>query len=337
VAPTRPDRNLALELVRVTEAAALSAARLMGRGEMEMADRAAAEAMRLMLGSVEMAGTVAIAGSARTYAESLQRGDIVGSGQGPRLDVAVDPVDGIRLLAYGRSNALSVVAAAESGTLYDPGPVRYMSKIVTGRAAAQVIDITASAERNLWSIARALRKDVDDLTVVVLDRPRHEPLIAEIRATGARIRLLTDGDVAGALMAAVPETGVDVLLGSGGAPEGVMAACAVRCLSGGIQCRLMPIEPSERQAAAEQGLDAEQVLDLDRLVASDDVYFAATGITDGELLKGVTYHGRGAGTHSVSMRSRSGTVRWIEAAHDWEKLMAISQVNYHAIAAGIGI
>lgn len=258
----------------------------------------------------------------------LFNGEVVGTGNGPAVDVAVDPVDGTRLLALGRSNSVAVVGVAERGTMFDPGPVFYMDKIAVGRAAAGAIDITQSVEKNLRAVAKALRKDMDDLTVVVLDRPRHVDLIAQIRATGARIRLITDGDVAGAIMTAVEGTGVDVLMGVGGTPEGVIAACALKCLGGAIQGRLAPRNEAERQAAIAAGYDLGQVLSTDVLVSGEDVFFAATGITDGELLKGVSYHGSGATTHSMVMRSRSGTVRMVEARHHWDKLMQISQVAY---------
>jgi fructose-1,6-bisphosphatase II len=254
----------------------------------------------------------------------------VGSGDGPACDVAVDPVDGTRLLSQGRPNAVSVVAVADRGTMFDPGPIMYMEKIAVGPAAAGAIDITRPVEANLRAVARALRKDPDDMTVVVLDRPRHEQLVAEIRAVGARIRHITDGDVAGAIMAAVDGTGVDVLMGVGGTPEGVIAACALKCLGGGLQGRLWPRDDAERRAAEDAGYDLGAVLTIDDLVASDNVFFAATGITDGELVRGVGYSGTGARTSSIVMRSRSGTVRRVESEHRWDKLMAISQVAYDA-------
>jgi fructose-1,6-bisphosphatase II len=240
----------------------------------------------------------------------------------------VDAIEGIELLSLGRANALSVVAAADAGTLFDPGPVGYMDKIAVGRAAASAIDLTASVERNLRAIARANRKDLDDLTVIVLDRPRHADLIAEIRATGARIRLFTHGDVAAAIMAAVDDGGIDALLGTGGAPEGVIAACALKCLGGAIQTRLAPRTDAERAAALARGLDPGRVLGTDDLVGGENVFFAATGITNGELLRGVQYDGGGARTYSVTMRSRSGTVRMVESRHRWDKLMRISRVAY---------
>lgn len=327
-AQTTPDRNLALEIVRVTEAAALAAGRHMGRGDMALGDQAAVDAMRLMLRSVDMDGIVVIGEGEKDKAPMLFNGEAVGNGSEPRVDVAVDPVDGTRLLALGRPNALSVVAISERGAMFDPGPVMYMEKIAVGPRAAGAIDITATVEQNLRSIARANRKDLDDLTVVVLDRPRHEEIIAQIRATGARIRLITDGDVAGAIMAAVEGTGVDALMGIGGTPEGVIAAAAIKCISGALHGRLWPRNEEERAQAAALGYDVAKVLTTDDLVAGDNVFFAATGITDGELLKGVRYHGNGASTFSVIMRSRSGTVRSVEGRHRWDKLMEISQLQY---------
>lgn len=326
--PSTPDRNLALELVRVTEAAALAAGRWMGRGDKIAGDQAAVDAMRLIMGTVDMDGVIVIGEGEKDEAPMLYNGEVVGTGDGPKVDVAVDPVDGTRLLSLGRPNSVAVVGVAERGTMFDPGPVFYMDKIAVGRAAASAIDITASVEKNLREIARATRKDMDDLTVVVLDRPRHEELIRQIRATGARIRMITDGDVAGAIMAAVDNTGVDVLMGIGGTPEGVIGACALKCLGGAIQGRLAPRDAAERERAVAAGYDINQVLTTDTLVSGEDVFFAATGITDGELLRGVSYYGTGATTHSMVMRSRSGTVRIIEARHHWDKLMQISQVAY---------
>lgn len=261
----------------------------------------------------------------------LFNGERVGSGEGPALDVAVDPVDGTRLLSHGRPNAVSVVAVADRGSMFDPGPIMYMDKIAVGQAAAGAIDITRSVEANVRAVARALRKDPDDMTVVVLDRPRHDGLIDEIRAVGARIRLLTDGDVAGAIMAAVDGTGIDMLMGIGGTPEGVIAASALKCLGGGLQGRLWPRDAREREAAEAAGYDLGAVLTIDDLVRSDNVFFAATGITDGELVRGVVYSGAGASTSSIVMRSRSGTIRRVESDHRWDKLMAISQVAYDAL------
>lgn len=325
---TAPDRNLALDLVRVTEAAALAAGRWMGRGNKNAGDQAAVDAMRLMLGTVDMDGIVVIGEGEKDEAPMLFNGERVGTGHGPQIDVAVDPVDGTTLLSLGRPNAVAVVAAADRGTMFDPGPIMYMDKIAVGPAAANAIDINAPVEKNLRGIARAVRKDLDDLTVVVLDRPRHADLIRDIRATGARIKLITDGDVAGAIMAAVNNTGIDALMGIGGTPEGVIAACALKCIGGGMQGRLHPRNDDERRAAEAQGYAVDAVLTIDDLVSSDNVFFAATGITTGDLVRGVEYHGAGATTYSMTMRSRSGTVRLIEARHHWEKLMQISSVNY---------
>ncbi len=330
MAQSAPDRNLALELARVTESAALAAGRWMGRGEKEAGDQAAVDAMRLMLRTVDCDGVVVIGEGEKDEAPMLFNGEQVGTGNGPQVDVAVDPVDGTRLLALGRPNALAVVGVAERGSMFDPGPVFYMDKIAVGPDAAGAIDLNAPVEANLRGIAQAKRKDLDDLTVVVLDRPRHAKLIEDIRATGARIRLITDGDVAGAIMAAVERTGVDVLMGIGGTPEGVIAACALKCLGGSIQGRLWPRDENEARKAEAAGYDLSRVLTTDDLVSSDNVFFAATGITDGELLDGVHYHGNGATTQSVVMRSRSGTVRTIDARHHWDKLMQISQVAYDA-------
>lgn len=322
-----PERNLALDLVRVTEAAALSAARHMGLGDDMAADRAAAHAMRHMLQTLDATGRIAIRCGSYPKAE-LEVGDSVGGGGTLALDVAIIPVDGARLLAQGRANAVSIVAVAERGAMIDLEPVRYVEKLAVGRPAAAAIDLAAPIERNLWSIARALGKDVRDLTVVILDRPRHAQLIAQVRAAGARIRLISDGDVAGALMAAMPETGIDVLVGTGGSGEAVLAACALKCVGGGMQCRLAPMSAQEDEAVRARGLDPAKILTLDQLVRGENVFVAVTGITDGELLRGVQYYGGGARTHSLSMRCRSGTIRWIEAQHHWEKLMRISQLPY---------
>lgn len=325
-----PDRNLSLDLVRVTEAAALAAGRHMGLGNDAECESVAAEAMRVMLQTVPMDGTIAIGYDGSRESGRLPRGMKVGTGIAPALDVAVDVVEGVQLLAEGRGNALSVIAAADPGALFDPGPIRYMDKIAAGPAAGKVIDIGASVEQNLRAIARATRKDLDDLTIVVLDRPRHADLIDQVRATGVRIRLIAHGDVAGALMPAVEETGIDALFGTGGALEGIIAACALKCLGGAIVARLAPRDDAERAAAAAVGVDTSRVLGTDDLVAGDNVFFAASGITNGELLRGVQYYGAGARTQSVTMRSRSGTVRMVEGRHRWDKLMQISQVAYDA-------
>ena len=326
--PERPDRNLALELVRVTEAAALAAGRFMGRADKEAGDRAAVDAMRLVLNTVEMDGVVVIGEGEKDEAPMLYNGEVLGTGHEPKIDIAVDPIDGTRLLALGKANSLATVALSDRGSMFNPGPIVYMSKIAVGPEACGTIDIMASTLDNLRSVARAKGKDVRDLTIVVLERPRHEQLIAEIRQAGARIRLITDGDVAGSLMTAWPDSGVDMLMGIGGTPEGVLAACALKAMGGEIQGQLKPRTEDEAQRARAMGYDLEKVLTIDDLVRSDNVFFAATGITDGELLDGVKYYGDGARTHSLVMRSKSGTVREVIARHRWDKLMKFSQVQY---------
>jgi fructose-1,6-bisphosphatase II len=324
----RPDRNLALELVRVTEAAALAAGRFMGRADKEAGDRAAVDAMRLVLNTVEMDGVVVIGEGEKDEAPMLYNGEVLGTGREPKIDIAVDPIDGTRLLALGKANSLATVALSDRGSMFNPGPIVYMSKIAVGPEACGKIDIMASTLDNLRSVARAKGKDVRDLTIVVLERPRHDQLIAEIRQAGARIRLITDGDVAGSLMTAWPDSGVDMLMGIGGTPEGVLAACALKAMGGEIQGQLKPRTEDEAQRARKMGYDLEKVLTIDDLVRSDNVFFAATGITDGELLDGVKYYGDGARTHSLVMRSKSGTVREVIARHRWDKLMKFSQVQY---------
>jgi fructose-1,6-bisphosphatase II len=313
-------RNLALELVRVTEAAAMTAARWMGRGDKEAADQAAVDAMRLVLGSIAMDGVVVIGEGEKDRAPMLYVGEHVGNLPGPAVDIAVDPIDGTRLVANGMPNSIATVAVAERGALFESPYVMYMEKIAVGPEAAGVIDINDSIEANLERIATAKRRQIPDLTVVVLDRPRHESIIAQIRAAGARIKIIPDGDVAGAAMTAMEGTGIDVLIGIGGAPEAVVAACALRCLGGDIQCKLWPRDDQEWQAVAEHGIEVERVLTCEDLVHGDDVFFAATGITDGDLLRGVHFFGDGATTQSLVMRSRSGTVRKIDAIHRLNKL-----------------
>ncbi len=324
----KPDRNLALELVRVTEAAALAAGRYMGRNDKEGGDKAAVDAMRLVLNTVEMDGVIVIGEGEKDEAPMLYNGEKLGNGRPPQVDIAVDPIDGTRLLALGRQNSLSTVAMADRGSMFNPGPIVYMDKIAVGPGAKGAVDLEVSPAVNLRSVARALGKEIRDLTVMVLDRPRHDKLIAEIRKAGARIRLITDGDVAGALMTAWPESGVDLLMGVGGSPEGVISACALKCMGGEILAKLYPRNEEEARKARELGLNLEQVLGTDDLVRSDNVFFAATGITDGELLDGVKYYPDGARTHSLVMRSKSGTVREIVSRHRWSKLMEISQVPY---------
>jgi fructose-1,6-bisphosphatase II len=323
-----PDRNLALELVRVTEAGAMAAARWVGRGDKNGADAAAVHAMRLLINTVSMNGVVVIGEGEKDQAPMLFNGEEVGDGSGPACDVAVDPIDGTRLTANGMPNALSVLAVSARGSMYDPSAVFYMSKLVTGPAAAGVVDIEAPVAHNIAKVAKAKACSPQDVTVVILDRPRHADLIADVRAAGARIQLITDGDVAGAIMAARDGTGVDLLLGIGGTPEGIIAACAIKCLGGTIQGRLAPRDEAERQRALDAGHDLRQVLTTDDLVASEDAFFAATGITDGELLAGVRYRAGGATTHSLVMRARSGTIRTINSEHALWKLRVYSSVNF---------
>ena len=324
----KPDRNLALELVRVTEAAALAAGRYMGRNDKEGGDKAAVDAMRLVLNTVEMNGIIVIGEGEKDEAPMLFNGEKLGTGVAPQVDIAVDPIDGTRLLALGRQNSLSTVAIADRGSMFNPGPIVYMDKIAVGPEAKGAVDLEVSPTVNLRSVARALGKEIRDLTVMVLDRPRHDKLIAEIRKAGARIRLITDGDVAGALMTAWPESGVDMLMGVGGSPEGVISACALKSMGGEILAKLYPRNEDEARKARDLGMDLSQVLGTDDLVKSDNVFFAATGITDGELLDGVKYYADGARTHSLVMRSKSGTVREIISRHRWNKLMQISEVPY---------
>jgi len=324
----RPDRNLALELVRVTEAAALAAGRFMGRGDTEGGDRAAVDAMRLVLNSVEMDGIVVIGEGEKDEAPMLFNGEALGTGREPKVDIAVDPIDGTRLLALGKGNSLATVALADRGSMFNPGPIVYMNKIAVGPEAKGSIDIEAPPAVNLRSVARALGKDVRDLTVVVLERPRHDKLVADIRTAGARIRLITDGDVAGSLMTAWPDSGIDILMGVGGTPEGVLSACALKAMGGEIQGRLVSRSEDETTRAQALGYNLAQVLTIDDLVRSNNVFFAATGITDGELLDGVQYYGDGARTHSLVMRSKSGTVRTLQATHSMEKLGELAGDRY---------
>ena len=323
-----PSRNLALDLVRVTEAASLAAGRWMGRGQKEPGDQAAVDAMRLVLNSIDIDGVVVIGEGEKDEAPMLFNGEQLGSRKGPAVDIAVDPVEGTRLLAQGRANSVATVALAERGSMFNPGPLVYMHKIAVGPEAKGHIDITAPIEVNLNAIARAKGADVDDLTVVILDRERHVELIEQVRKTGARIRLITDGDVAGALMTAWPEAGIDLLVGIGGTPEGVLAACALKCMDGEIQGKLYARDKKEEKLALDMGYKLDKVLDIDDLVNSGDTFFAITGITDGELVDGVKYFGTGATTHSLVMRSRTGTVREIRATHRWDQLMAVSEIQY---------
>ena len=325
---SQPTRNLALEIVRVTEAAALASGRWMGRGEKEKADHAAVEAMRLVLGSISMNGVIIIGEGEKDNAPMLYNGENVGNGAPPEVDVAVDPIDGTRPLAFGRTNSIATVSIAPRGTMFDPGPYVYMNKIAVGPQAKGKINIEASVSDNLKAIAKAMGKSVKDLTTIVLDRPRHDELVSEILNMGARIRLIPDGDVAAALMTALPDTGIDVLIGIGGTPEGVLAACALRAMGGEIQGKLYARDEEELRRGNEAGYDFDKLLTMDNLVSSEDVFFAATGITDGELLKGVKYYGDGARTESLVVRGLTGTVRRIEATHMIGKLHELSAIKY---------
>ena len=310
-----PDRNLALELVRVTETAALAASAWVGRGDKDAADFAAVEAMRKMINTVDMSGVIVIGEGEKDNAPMLHNGEKVGNGSGPECDVAVDPIDGTSLTSNGLNGAVSVIALAPRGTMFDPSAVYYMDKIVTGPEAADAIDINLPPAENVRRVAKAKRTDVSDVTVIVLDRPRHENLLKELRAVGARIRLIRDGDVAAAIETARPNTGIDILMGIGGTPEGVVTAAAMRALGGVIQGKLHPRSDQEKVRATQAGLDLSRVLTTNDLVSSDDVFFSATGITDGELLKGVRYTEFGAVSHSLVVRGRSKTVRIIETEH----------------------
>ncbi len=317
---TAPDRNLAMELVRTTEAAALAAAKWVGRGDKEGADGAAVDAMRLILGTVSMTGTVIIGEGEKDEAPMLYNGEVVGDRTGAQVDIAVDPIDGTTLTSKGRGGAVAVIAVSEQGTMFDPGPCVYMEKIAVGPEAVGRVDINASVSENLKAVAAAKGIDVREVTATVLDRPRHDDIVAEIRETGSRIRLIGDGDVAAAIATAYPESGVDILFGVGGTPEGVIAAAALKCMGGELIGKLWPRDAGERQAAVDAGYDLDRVLSTDDLVAGDNCFFAATGITDGNLLKGVHYDRHGATTESLVMRSRSGTVRVVDARHRAGKL-----------------
>jgi fructose-1,6-bisphosphatase II len=317
-----PDRNLALELVRVTEAAAMAASRWVGKGDKNGADGAAVAAMRKLISTVEMRGVVVIGEGEKDNAPMLFNGEQVGDGSGPECDVAVDPIDGTRLTAMGMNNALSVLAVAERGSMFDPSAVFYMEKLATGPEGAEVVDIRLPVKENIRKLAKAKGGTSEDVTVVILDRPRHEQLVREVREAGARIEFITDGDVAGAIMAAREDTGIDLLLGIGGTPEGIIAACALKCMGGVLQGRLWPQDDAERAKALDAGLDLDAVLTTDDLVRGDNCYFVGTGITDGALLKGVRY-GRGKiRTQSIVMRSTSGTIRLVEGEHQSAKVAA---------------
>jgi fructose-1,6-bisphosphatase II len=326
---TRPDRNLALELVRVTEAAALAAARMVGRGDKEGADQAAVDAMRAMLDSVAMDGVVVIGEGEKDEAPMLFNGERIGDGSPPQVDIAVDPLEGTRLTALGMSNAVSVIALSERGTMFDPGPCVYMEKIAGGPEIADLLDLDRPLRDTLALVAERKGVDIRDVMVVMLDRERHHEAIHEVREAGARVRLILDGDVAAAMLAVSDSSRVDLLWGIGGTPEGVISAAAIKCIGGQLLGRLWPRNDEERQAAVHAGYQLERILDCDDLVAGDDVFFSATGVTDGDVLEGVRYQGdRGATTESLVMRSRSGTVRRIGARHDRSKMRTLSGVRY---------
>jgi fructose-1,6-bisphosphatase II len=326
--PEAPDRNLAMELVRVTEAAAMAASRWMGRGDKNGADGAAVEAMRVMMSSVPMDGIVVIGEGEKDEAPMLYNGERVGNGESPLTDVAVDPIDGTTLTSLGRGNALAVIAVSERGSMFSPGPCVYMEKLAVGPEGRGVVNLKLSPAENLRALAKAKGESVRNLTAVILDRDRHEDLIAEVRSTGARIRLIPDGDVAGAISTAWPDSGADILFGIGGTPEGVIAAAALKCMGGELQGRLWPRNEAERATAVEAGYDLSKILSTDDLVASDNCFFAATGITSGDLLRGVDYDRNGITTRSLVMRSRSGTVRVVEARHRPDKLAEFAAVDF---------
>ncbi|AKH84542.1 fructose 1,6-bisphosphatase [Streptomyces sp. CNQ-509] len=328
VAPEAPDRNLALELVRVTEAGAMASGRWVGRGDKNGADGAAVRAMRTLVSTVSMNGVVVIGEGEKDHAPMLFNGERVGDGTGPECDVAVDPVDGTTLTAKGMGNAVSVLAVAERGCMFDPSAVFYMDKLATGPEAAEYVDINAPVAVNIRRVAKAKGGTTGDVTVCVLDRPRHDGLVQEVREAGARIKFISDGDVAGAIMTARDGTGVDLLLGVGGTPEAVIAACAMKCLGGTFQGRLWPRDDAERQRALDAGHDLDRTLLIDDLVSGENVFFVATGITDGELLRGVRYRADRAFTQSLVMRSKSGTIRQIESEHRLSKLRAYSSVDF---------
>ncbi len=324
----KPERNLGMELVRVTEAAAMNAARWMGRRQKEAGDQAAVDAMRVMLKTVDMDGVIVIGEGEKDEAPMLYNGERVGNGDGPAVDVAVDPVEGTTLLAKGQPNAIAVIGVAPRGSMWNPGPGFYMKKIAVGPEAADVIDLDAPVAVNLQKVAKAKGKAIDDLTVFVLERPRHNNLIAQIAASGARVAVYGDGDVAGGLMAALPDTSIDVMMNIGGTPEGVITACAIKAVGGQLLGKLSPQSQAEEKALKAAGLDLKRILTVDDLVSSDDVYFVATGITTGRLMRGVRYQGNSARTYSMVIRGKSGTIRYIEAIHRWDKLRRISNIDY---------
>ncbi len=322
------ERNIAMELVRVTEAAAMSAARFLGRGDKNLVDEAAVTAMRNVLGFVRMDGIVVIGEGEKDEAPMLYIGEKIGDGSEPKVDIAVDPVDGTTLTSKGLPGAISVVALSARGTMHCPWHFVYMNKIVTDAEAKNVIDIDAPTAENIRRVAAAKSKRISEITVVVLDRPRHEKLLHDIRSTGARVKLITDGDVSAAIEAALPDTDVDMLMGIGGTPEGVLSAAAIRCIGGAIQCKAWPRDDKERQAAIDRGEDINKVYQTEDLITSDDVFFAATGVSSGDLLKGVRYFSGGAQTQSIAMRGRSGTMRWIDARHNFNKLEKLDSMKY---------
>ncbi len=326
--PARPDRNLALELVRVTEAAALAAARLVGRGDKEAADQAAVDAMRFVLDSVPMDGLVVIGEGEKDEAPMLYNGEHIGDGSLPLVDIAVDPLEGTRLTALGMPSALAVIALAERGSMFDPGPCVYMEKIAGGEEIADLLSLDRPLPETLKLVAERKGMGIGDVTVVMLDRPRHEEAMKQVREAGARIRLILDGDVSASLLAVSERSPVDLLWGIGGTPEGVISAAALKCMGGQLLGRLWPRNDEERTAALDAGYDLDRVLTCDDLVAGDDVFFSATGVTDGDVLQGVRYRGSGATTESLVMRSRSGTVRRIHARHDRAKLRAVTGGRY---------
>lgn len=323
-----PQRNLALDLVRVTEAAALASGRWLGKGAKNEGDAAAVDAMRLSFNTLDIAGKIVIGEGEKDEAPMLYNGELVGTGNGAAVDVAVDPVEGTNLLAYGRPNAIAVVGLAPAGSMFDPGPSYYMQKLVVPAPAKGMVDIDAPVYYNLEQTAKALSKKVEDLVIFVLDKPRHQELIAEIRQAGARIQLHTDGDVAGALMAVDPTSMVDMMMGTGGTPEGVLAACAIKALGGEILAKFDPQSDAERSRVLDFGLDLDQTLTTDELVRDENVFFAATGISGGTFLGGVEYTGTGATTHSLVLRGKTGTIRRITSSHQWNKLMKFSAIKY---------
>ncbi|WP_067681875.1 class II fructose-bisphosphatase [Nocardia miyunensis] len=323
-----PDRNLALELVRVTEAGAMAAGRWVGRGDKEGGDGAAVDAMRQLVATVSMSGIVVIGEGEKDEAPMLYNGEAVGDGTGPEVDFAVDPIDGTTLMSKGSPGAIAVLAVAERGAMFDPSAVFYMEKIAVGPDAADVIDLSAPIAENLRRVAKTKKSSVSDLTVCILDRPRHAQQIQEVRDAGARIRLISDGDVAGAIATARPDSGTDMLIGVGGTPEGIIAAAALRCMGGALQGRLAPKDDEERQKALDAGHDLDRILSTEDLVSGENVFFCATGVTDGDLLRGVRYFSGGASTQSIVMRSKSGTVRMIDAYHRLTKLREYSSVNF---------